>query len=210
MLARFLTAAVAAFGLYYLTACSKQRNASVEGDAALPPARPRPEQMWFEDIAAKSGIRFKYESGHRPGQFYIPEVMGGGVGLLDYDNDGWMDVYCVQGGSLYPDAKPQPGNKLFRNLGGWRFEDVTEKAGVSGHGEYGMGCACADYNGDGRMDIYVTNLGRNTLFRNNGDGTFTDVTDQAGVGGNSWSTSAAFFDYDRDGSLDLVVANYIK
>jgi enediyne biosynthesis protein E4 len=136
--------------------------------------------------------------------------MGGGVGLLDYDGDGWLDVFCVQGGSLYPDSGPKPGNKLFRNLGGWRFEDVTDRAGVGGHGEYGMGCACGDYDGDGLADIYVTGVGRNTLYRNNADGTFTDVTDLAGVGGGAWGTSAAFFDYDKDGNVDLVVANYIK
>ena len=211
MLSRFITSAGFAWvAVYLLTACSRQRRAPVEGAADAPAARPKPEQIWFEEVAAKAGIQFHYQSGHRPEQFYIPEIMGGGVGLLDYDNDGWLDVYCVQGGSLYPDAKLKPGNKLFRNLGGWRFEDITDKAGVAGHGEYGMGCACGDYNGDGWMDIYVTNLGRNTLYRNNGNGTFTDVTEQAGVGGNSWSTSAAFFDYDHDGNLDLVVANYIK
>ncbi len=193
-----------------LVGCSKQRRASVEGVADVPRVRPKADQVWFEEVAVKAGIQFRYQSGHRAGKYYIPEIMGGGVGLLDYDNDGWLDVYCVQGGSLYPDAKPNPGNKLFRNLGGWRFEDVTEKAGVAGHGEYGMGCACGDYNADGWMDIYVTALSRNTLYRNNGDGTFTDVTDEAGVGGNSWSTSAAFFDYDHDGNLDLVVVNYIK
>jgi hypothetical protein len=211
MFSRFITTAGCAWiAVYLLTACSKQSSTSVEGVASVASVRPKPEQIWFEEVAAKAGIDFHYQSGHRPGRFYIPEIMGGGVGLLDYNNDGLLDVYCVQGGSLYPDAKPKPGNKLFRNVGGWRFEDMTDKAGLAGHGEYGMGCACGDYNGDGWMDIYVTNLGRNTLYRNNGDGTFTDTTDQAGVAGNSWSTSAAFFDFDHDGNLDLVTANYIK
>ncbi|PYK60464.1 MAG: RNA-binding protein, partial [Verrucomicrobia bacterium] len=133
----------------------------------------------------------------------MPEMETGGVGLLDYDADGLLDIYCVNGGALDPAATNRSGNRLYRNLGNWRFEDVTERAGVGGHGEYGMGCACGDYDGDGWIDIYVTSLGRNTLYRNNGDGTFTDVTEQAGVEGNSWSTSAAFFDYDGDGSLDL-------
>ena len=133
MLSRFITTAWFAWvAVYLLTACSKQRSASVEGVADVASGRPKSEQIWFEEIAAKAGFQFHYQSGHRPGQFYIPEIMGGGVGLLDYDNDGWLDVYCVQGGSLYPDAKLKPGNKLFRNLGGWRFEDITDKAGVGG------------------------------------------------------------------------------
>ncbi|HYV27917.1 MAG TPA: CRTAC1 family protein [Candidatus Eisenbacteria bacterium] len=134
----------------------------------------------------------------------------GGVGLLDYDGDGLLDIFCVNGGSLDPSVTNRSGNKLFRNLGNWKFEDVTQRAGVGGHGEYGMGCACGDYNGDGRMDIYVTILGTNILYRNNGDGTFTDVTRATGVGNVSWGTSAAFVDYDSDGHLDLVIANYLN
>src|SRR5207245_9822316 len=113
---------------------SKQRSASVEGVADVASARPKSEQIWFEEIAAKAGIQFHYQSGHRPGQFYIPEIMGGGVGVWDYDNDGWLDVYGVQGGSRYPVAKLKPGKKLFRNLGGRRFEDIPQKAGCDGTG----------------------------------------------------------------------------
>ncbi|MDA1275478.1 MAG: CRTAC1 family protein [Verrucomicrobia bacterium] len=138
----------------------------------------------------------------------MPEMMGGGVGLLDYDGDGFQDIFCVQGGSLEQNSKDQPGNRLYRNLRGERFEDVTEKAGVRGSA-FGMGSACADFDADGDIDIYVTNVGTNALFRNNGDGTFSDVTQEAGVGDPGWGTSAAFLDYDHDGNLDLFVANYI-
>ncbi|MBI2947823.1 MAG: CRTAC1 family protein [Verrucomicrobia bacterium] len=153
-------------------------------------------------------MNFRHSSGTF-GRFWLPEMMGGGVGLLDYNGDGLLDLFCANSGSLNPSATNRPGHKLYRNLGQWKFEDVTARAGVAGHGEYGMGCACADYDGDGDIDLYVTNVGRNILFRNNGDETFTDVTREAGVGDESWGTSAAFFDYDGDGHLDLVVANYV-
>src|SRR5262249_55898081 len=159
---------------------------------------------WFEEVAASSGVHFRYESGHRDSIFYFPEIVGGGVGLLDYDGDGLLDVYCVQGGSLHSNAADKPGNKLYRNLGNWRFEDVTDRTGV-GDASYGMGCACADYDADGNIDIFVTNVGSNLLYRNNGNGTFTDVTEKAGLKNNGWGTSCAFVDYDRDGFLDLVV-----
>jgi hypothetical protein len=140
----------------------------------------------------------------------MPEIKSGGVGLLDYDRDGLLDIFCVNGGSLDPNATNRPGHKLYHNLGHWRFEDVTDRAGVGGRGDFGVGCACGDYNGDGWPDIYVNNLGTNILFRNNGDGTFTDVTRTAGVGdAPSWSVSSAFFDYDNDGHLDLIVVNYL-
>ena len=169
----------------------------------------RLDAPWFEEVAAKAGFNFRHSSGHNR-RFYMPEMVTGGVGLLDYDNDGLLDIFCVNGGSLDPSLTNRPGCRLYHNLGKWKFEDVTERAGVGGHGEYGMGCACGDYDGDGYVDIYVTNLGRNLLYRNNGDGTFADVTVRAGVECNSWSTSAAWFDYDGDGNLDLVVANYLK
>ena len=169
----------------------------------------KPVGPWFEQVAREANLNFKHKSGHKS-QFYIPEMETGGVGLLDYDNDGLLDVFCVNGGSLDPSVTNGSGNRLYHNLGNWKFEDVTERAGVAGYGAYGMGCACGDYNGDGLTDIYVTGLNRNILYRNNGDGTFTDVTDQAGVRSGFWGTSAAFFDYDGDGYLDLIVVNYLK
>jgi hypothetical protein len=164
---------------------------------------------WFQEVAKASGVTFTHTSGHKT-RFYMPEIETGGVGLLDYDNDGWLDIYLVNGGSLDPVATNGPGNKLFRNLGNGTFEDVTERAGVASHMGYGMGCSCADYNGDGFTDIYVTKLGPNTLYKNNGDGTFTDVSAEAAVNDTAWSTSAAFFDFDLDGNLDLIVANYLR
>jgi enediyne biosynthesis protein E4 len=170
----------------------------------------RKSDPWFEEVSARAGVRFQMVTGHRPGVYLFPEIKGGGVGLFDYDNDGLLDLFCVEAGSLHRDETNHPTHKLFHNLGNWKFEDVTEAAGVAGKGAYGMGCACGDYNGDGSIDLYVTALGGNLLFRNNGNGTFTDVTAEAGVANGAWSMSAAFFDYDGDGQLDLVVANYVK
>ena len=150
----------------------------------------------------------------------MPEIMGAGAALLDYDNDGDLDVYLIQGTALDPGKQPlfpppagvKPGNRLFRNLlsptGTLHFVDVTESAGV-GHIGYGMGAATGDYDNDGFLDLYVTNVGRNVLYHNNGDGTFADVTGKAGVDDARWSTSAAFLDYDSDGFLDLFVGNYV-
>jgi hypothetical protein len=174
-------------------------------DAKNVPSQPR---AWFVDDAARSKLDFTYVS-HLELRHWFPEICGGGVGLLDYDNDGWLDVYFVQGGDLEPGQRALPGNQLFRNRGDGTFQDVTQRAGV-GDTHYGMGCACADYDGDGDVDIYVTNVGRNVLYQNQGDGTFRDVTDEAGVGDHGWSSSAVFVDYDRDGELDLYVAHYIR
>jgi hypothetical protein len=166
-------------------------------------------EPWFEEVAADARATFRHSSGAF-GRFWIPEMVSGGGSVLDYDGDGLLDIFCVNAGSLNPAATNRPGHKLYRNRGHWKFDDVTDRAGVAGTGAYGMGSACGDYDGDGDMDIYVTNLGRNILYRNNGDGTFTDVTNQSGVGDESWGTSAAFFDYDGDGHLDLLIANYLN
>src|SRR5438034_5697978 len=186
------------------------------------PATAADERPVFRDVAAQTGLKFHHFTG-TIGQYYMPEIMGAGVALFDYDNDGDLDVYLVQGTMLDPTQDPRrarfppppgwkPGNRLFRNLlsetGKLGFVDVTEKAGV-GHVGYGMGVAVGDYDNDGFQDLYVTNFGHNVLYHNNGDGTFTDVTGQVGVDDARWSTSAAFLDYDGDGYLDLFVANYV-
>jgi hypothetical protein len=167
-------------------------------------------EPWFEEIAAQAGVNFRFSTGHQPGRYYMPEVKGGGLGLLDYDKDGYLDIFCVQAGAIDPAVTNRPVHKLFRNLGNLKFQDVTDQAGIIDNGSYGVGCACGDYNNDGFPDIYVTALGTNVLYRNNGNGTFTDVTQAAGADHAGWGASSAFFDYDGDGNLDLIIANYIK
>jgi hypothetical protein len=175
----------------------------------------------FHEIAAQAGLTFVHDNGAR-GDFQLPEIMGSGVALFDYDNDGDLDLYLVQGGAVEEQSRVEGGarrrssSRLFRNdLGrspsGSRtlhFTDVTDAAGV-GFAGVGMGAAVGDYDNDGDLDLYVTAYGSNVLYRNNGNGTFTDVTRVAGVDDPRWSTSAAFIDYDRDGDLDLFVANYV-
>jgi hypothetical protein len=165
----------------------------------------------FVESTASVGLDFTHVNGAK-GQYYMPEVMGSGAALFDYDNDGDLDAFLVQGGSLSgPPRDDDPTSRLFRNdlAGGkLRFTDVTTRAGL-GLRAYGMGAAVGDYDNDGDLDLFVTSFGPDTLFRNNGDGTFTDVTKDAGVSDPLWSTSAAFADYDRDGDLDLFVANYL-
>ena len=177
------------------------------------------ESPLFRDVATQAGLNFRHFN-FSTGQHYMPEVMGPGVALFDYDNDGDLDVYLVQGSRLDrsgkfivpPPSGWKPGNRLFRNLrtetGAMRFADVTEKAGV-GHDGYGMGVAVGDYDDDGLLDLYVTNYGPNVLYRNNGDGTFTDVTRAAGVEDEHWSTSATWADFHGEGHLDLFVCNYV-
>ncbi len=145
------------------------------------------------------------------GSKYLPETMTGGVAVFDYNNDGWPDIYVVNGAALPSREKVDPSywNRLFRNNGDGTFTDVTEAAGVSGHG-YAMGVAAGDFDNDGFVDLFVTGLDSNTLYRNRGDGTFEDVTDRAGLGGKQgWSVSAGWFDYDNDGRLDLFVTRYV-
>jgi hypothetical protein len=167
------------------------------------------EPPLFVESAAATGLAFTHING-AAGQYHMPEVMGSGAALFDYDNDGDLDVFLVQGGPIEPQTG-SPASRLFRNdLGGGRlrFTDVTDRAGV-GLRAYGMGATVGDYDNDGDLDLFVTSFGPETLFRNNGNGTFTDVTQDAGVSDDFWSTSAAFLDYDRDGDLDLFVANYL-
>lgn len=170
----------------------------------------------FSDVTAGSGIRFKNEASPTS-QKYLLESMGGGVAMFDYNNDGLLDLFFVNGaeirdpmsaGALPNKSHSRFWNRLYHNNGDGSFTDVTEKAGVQGH-SYGMGAATGDYDNDGNTDLFVTNFGRNTLYQNNGDGTFTDVTRLAGVAGSGWSAGACFVDYDRDGRLDLIVARYL-
>ena len=178
----------------------------------------------FADVTARSGIDFTHDNG-ATGRLLLPEIMGAGGALFDYDNDGDLDLFVVQGSTLEPATREgaaptvrpsPPGSRLYRNdlqvhADGSRtlhFTDVTDQSGIVARG-YGMGAATGDIDNDGCVDLYVTNLGPNQMFRNNCDGTFTDVSKQTGTGHSGWGTSATFFDYDQDGWLDLFVANYV-
>jgi hypothetical protein len=166
-------------------------------------------KVLFEQVRpSASGITWAHVNGRSPG-YFLPETTGAGCAFLDYDNDGWMDLYLVNSGRCdFFDPKPPLRNALYRNNRDGTFTDVTEKAGVSGGG-YGMGAAVGDYNGDGFPDLYVTQYGRSILYRNNGDGTFTDVTEKAGVAAPGWASSAVWLDYDNDGKLDLFVCRFV-
>ena len=176
----------------------------------------------FRDVAEEAGLRFRHFIG-ATGSYFVPEIFGSGIAVLDYDGDGDLDIYILQGtildpakslkDSLFPPpADHFPGNRLFRNdlipAGRLSFTDVTDKAGVAGNGGYAMGAAVGDYDNDGRPDLFVTNYGRDILYHNNGDGTFADVSQEALPPDESFGSSAAFVDYDRDGFLDLFVVRY--
>src|SRR6185369_15735137 len=174
----------------------------------------------FKDVSEQVGLKFQHYNG-MTGKFYLPEITGSGVALFDFDNDGDLDVFLVQGNVLEPNTQPgntlfpwrgseSPRGKLFRNdlqSGKLTFTDVTQQSGIVATG-YGMGVAVGDINNDGLPDLYVTNLGSNQMYLNKGGGKFADVTKESGTDDSRWSTSASFFDYDRDGWLDLMVVNY--
>jgi hypothetical protein len=164
----------------------------------------------FEDIAKAAGLTTWHHVSGTKDKPYIVEVKGGGVCLLDYDRDGWLDIYLVNGSTIaaMEGKAAAPHAALFHNNHDGTFTDVTAKAGVA-NDRWGYGCAVGDYNNDGWPDLYVTNYGKNRLYRNNGNGTFTDVAEKAGVALGTWSTGATFGDYDGDGNLDLFVAGYI-
>jgi hypothetical protein len=180
----------------------------------------RPEQssapaqrVTFAEVSpAQSKISWVHDNG-RSELRHLPETCGGGGLFFDFDNDGWMDIYLVNSGpSDFYTPKTPIKNALYRNNGDGTFSDVTDKAGVAcgQMGNFGMGAAAADFDGDGWQDLYVTNYGTNVLFHNNGNGTFTNVTDKAGVAAPNWSTCATWFDYDNDQKLDLFVSSFVQ
>lgn len=187
----------------------RRRSAAAPAVASTAPPVPAGGGPAFEDVAEARGLRFRYDCGETP-DLFIADTMGGGVGLIDYDGDGRLDVYFVNGCPLPVRGDPPPApNRLFRNRADGTFEDVTESAGVAGRG-YGMGCAVADYDADGHDDLFVTGLAGTILYRNQGNGTFADVTESAGVASPRWTTAAGFADLDGDGDLDLMVVTYVE
>src|SRR6266478_879601 len=179
------------------------------GSSSQKPQPPKP-QAYFTDIAQQAGLTAPVIFGGENTKKYIIETTGTGVAILDYDNDGWPDIFVVNGTTLEPTPgiKP-PTNHLYHNNHDGTFTDVTEKAGLA-HSGWGQGVCVGDYDNDGNEDIFVTYYGKNVLYHNNGNGTFTDVSEKAHVAGNgAWSTGCAFIDYDRDGKLDLFVATYV-
>jgi len=177
-----------------------------------PAGAEHPTPAWFVDVSSRAGIAVRNVNGGAANKRYIVEATGSGVAILDYDRDGWPDIFLVNGQELKPDpaAKQPPTSHLFHNNHDGTFTDVTEKAGLVSTG-WGQGVCAGDYDNDGYDDLYVTSYGKNRLFHNQGNGTFREVAEQAGVAGTGkeWGTGCAFVDYDRDGKLDLMVANYV-
>ena len=231
MRSRTLRLAVAGFALVGLAQDETERNAVQGPESRLPNLVNSPglstERQWllareisahssvsdglqFKNVARQAGIDFILENCPTKRK-YLPETMPGGVATFDYDGDGLTDIYFTNGASL-PDLKkdsPRYANRLYRNLGNFKFRDVTEKAGLAGAG-YSMGAAAADYDNDGHVDLFVAGVGRNILYRNRGNGTFEDVTAKSGIKNEIWSIGGAWFDYDNDGLLDLFIVNYVK
>src|SRR5712671_6107039 len=208
---RSLSAALLLFAL--VAGCSGERGAPAAKGT-------KPGEVPFVEVADAAGARFTHTNG-MSGKFYFSEIIGSGVALLDYDNDGRLDLLVLQGTPLAGAGASSAGQaqcagRLFRNEPaagagtGLKFTDVTEKSGLCSRG-YGMGIATGDIDNDGLVDVFITHFrAPSQLFRNNGDGTFTDITKAAGVAGNgAWGSSATFFDFDRDGLLDLYVASYV-
>jgi hypothetical protein len=201
--------AAAAGALFGSKAQSGPSRAGASQSGAAKPGAVMPAPTFVEVPASVSGITWVHNNAHSE-ERYLPETVGAGCAFVDYDNDGWPDIYLVNSGACDFYTPPAPlKNALYRNNRNGTFTDVTDKAGVA-CGKFGMGVAAADYDGDGWQDLYVTNYGSNVLYRNNGNGTFTDVTDKAGVAAPGWSTCAVWFDYDNDGKLDLFVSSFVS
>jgi enediyne biosynthesis protein E4 len=185
--------------------------------AIFPPSASHIGPAWFEDVAAKVGIDVLNVNGDAVSKYYILEATGSGVAIIDYDNDGWPDIFLVNGTYLQrnPESHKKvptspPTSHLFHNNHDGTFTDVTVKAGLADSG-WGQGVCVGDYDNDGYEDLYVTSYGKNRLYHNQGNGTFREVAEQSGVAGSGkeWGTGCAFIDYDRDGRLDIAVANYV-
>jgi len=204
---RFVAAALAASIAVLAGATPAPRAQPARG--AAPVAAP----ALFEDAARAAGVAVRHTNG-ASAEKYLVETMGSGAVLFDVDGDGWVDIFLVDGGSLAdPAVAARAQHHLFRNLRDGTFADVTAQSRIgarTGAGAYGMGACAGDVDNDGRTDLYVTGYGANALYRNDGGGVFSDVTREAGVGRSLWSTSCAFLDMDRDGDLDLFVANYLN
>ncbi|MGO9239931.1 MAG: CRTAC1 family protein [Bryobacteraceae bacterium] len=207
-------ALAAVSALLALFAAQYALSQMTSGSKTAVPRRPLPPGMkapvvHFEDLAEKAGLTGINVSGSDVQQTYIVENTGTGVAIFDYDNDGLPDLFFVNGDRFDPNA-PKPTHFLYHNLGNLRFEDVTAKSGIT-HNDWGQGVCAGDIDDDGYVDLFVTAWGHNTLWHNQGNGTFRDETQQRGLAGPTrWSTGCAFFDYDRDGHLDLLVAHYLQ
>ncbi|MGH9201789.1 MAG: FG-GAP repeat domain-containing protein, partial [Vicinamibacterales bacterium] len=212
-LASTVIATALAIGIFIGSGVVAQESPSVRflsSDSRSVRLQPDPlAPVRFTDITREAGIDFRHVNGASADKHLVETIGSGGL-FFDYDNDGWIDIFLVDGGSLAdPTVAKQARHRLYRNRGNGTFEDVTTRSGIR-HRDYGMGACAGDYDNDGWVDLYVTNFGPNILYRNGGNGVFTDVTSTAQVGYPLWSASCAFADLDRDGDLDLFVTNYVQ
>ena len=191
-----------------MRASASLRGLLVAAIAAFVPRLGAQAPVTFADVAVRAGIQVTNLNDPTP-EKYLPETMGSGAALFDYDGDGWLDIFLMDGGSIAnPQVASRARHRLYRNRRNGTFQDVTTPSGIQHHG-YGMGVCAGDYDGDGRVDLYLTNFGPDVLYRNRGDGTFVDVSRAAHVDTDGWSTSCAFADLDLDGDLDLFVTKYL-
>jgi len=193
-----------------IVALGCQRSSHDDREPVSSATTPSSQKQWLKDVTDEVGVTFVHETG-ASGKLYMPEIMCGGLAVFDYDLDGRLDLYFVNGHKGLPDPRPYPGspNRMYHQKTDGTWEDVTSSSGLDDTG-YGMGVAIGDMDNDGLMDVYVTNYGADAFYRNRGDGTFENVTRRAGINVGGWSTSATFLDYDRDGYLDLYVARYLE